>query len=204
MGISVLGTLAVGGQKVEVKADFGSDHVTFSGGRRGEVKFRDMEVVSTNKGTLKLRVDGAVMEFPIGDKVDRLANKIRKPPTRAEKMGIKPGQRVLVELEDSGFRKEVKALGVKEAPNELDHLVVGAYSLLDLDFVSWSSRIHKDGGVWVIFRKGRPDFRETDILAAGREAGLRDYRVARFDEKRTALKFVWPLEKRDDVALEEE
>lgn len=200
MGITVIGRLTVGGQDVEVKADFGSDHVTFSGGRRGEVKYADVQVASTTKGILRLVVDGAVMQFPIGDKVDRLAAKIRKPPSRAQKMGIRPGQRVQVDLDDRGLRKEIAALGVQGGAEALDALIVGVHHASELDFPSWASRIHDQGGVWVVYRKGRPDLRERDVLQEGRAAGLRDYRIVRFDEKRTAIKFVWPLVDREPRA----
>jgi len=63
MGTEAEGTLTVGGQKVNVRADFASDHVTFSGGRRGEVAYSAIQVVGTAKGILRLRVDDAPMEF---------------------------------------------------------------------------------------------------------------------------------------------
>src|SRR5262245_38006401 len=56
MGTIAEGTVIVGGQRVNCKADFASDHVTFSGGRRGEVPYSKIQVVATAKGLLKLRV----------------------------------------------------------------------------------------------------------------------------------------------------
>jgi hypothetical protein len=47
VGTEAEGTVTVGGQKVNVRADFASDHVTFSGGRRGEVPYKSIEVVGT-------------------------------------------------------------------------------------------------------------------------------------------------------------
>src|SRR5689334_8492653 len=91
MGTEVQGTVTVGGTKVNTKGDFASDHVTFSGGRRGEVPYSKIEVLGTAKGILRLRVDGAIMEFPLGTKVDRIAAKIRKPPTLMDKLGVRSG-----------------------------------------------------------------------------------------------------------------
>src|ERR1041385_4390895 len=110
MGTIAEGTVTVGGQKVNCKADFASDHVLFSGGRRGEVPYTKIEVLGTAKGLLKLRVDGAAMEFPLGDKVDRIAAKIRRPPTLMDKLGVKAGLDVaVVDVNAKGLLAELAA-----------------------------------------------------------------------------------------------
>jgi len=203
MGLEVAGTVTVGGQKVPIQADFGSDRVRLSGGKRGDVPYKQVEVVSTTKGILKLRVDGTPMEFPIGATVDRLANKIRKPPSRAEKMGIKPGQRAhLVGPIDRSFVDELRAIlpkfGEGRPRGKVDLIVYAAKSRTDLDEVAvLASLIEDDGAVWVVYKKGKRDPSEDDVLLAGRKAGLKDIKVARFSETHTALKFVVPLADRD-------
>jgi hypothetical protein len=49
----------------------------------------------------------------------------------------------------------------------------------------------------VVAPKGRADPTERDVLAAGREAGLTDVKVAKFSDTHTAHKFVIPRERRD-------
>ena len=203
MGLEVQGTVTVGGQKVPIQADFGSDRVRLSGGKRGDVPYKQVEVVSTTKGILKLRVDGTPMEFPIGATVDRLANKIRKPPSRAEKMGIKPGLRAhLVGPIDRAFVNELAKIipdfaeGRPRTP--VDLIVFAAKVTLDLEEVAVLAELIKaDGALWVVYKKGKRDPSEDDVLAAGRKAGLKDIKVARFSDTHTALKFVVPLADRD-------
>lgn len=197
MGTEVQGTVTVGGQKVHVKADFASDHVTFSGGRRGEVPYAKIQVVGTAKGILKLRVDDAVMEFPLGEKVDRLANKIRSPPTLMDKLGVKPGARVAgVEVPGALAKQLAKAADYTDRePNQpVPMLFLGIEALEGLERIAnLVRRLQPEGALWVVYPKGRRDLRESDVLAAGRAAGLKDVKVARISERHTALKFVVPL-----------
>lgn len=208
MGTIVEGTVTVGGQKVNCKADFASDHVTFSGGRRGEVPYTKVEVLGTAKGVLRLRVDGALMDFPLGAKVDRVAAKIRKPPTLMEKLGVTPGLRVAtVNVDAKAFTIELGKLvpdAIRGEPaRPVDLLFLGVRGRDELDRIAGAARhLKPDGGMWVVYPKGRRDLRESDVLAAGREAGLKDIKVARVSTELTALKFVIPVADRpaDDAS----
>lgn len=199
MGQEVAGTVTVGGQKVNVKGDFGSDRVRLSGGKRGDVPYKEVEVVSTAKGVLKLRIDGTILEFEVGSTIDRLANKIRNPATRLEKMGLKPGLAVaVVGPQDKSFLDELRKAGVafKDGRPSTPHdaVVYAAKSMEDLEAIAdLAGRIKPDGGLWVVYRKGKRDPSELDVIEAGRAAGLKDIKVARFSPTHTALKFVVPL-----------
>jgi hypothetical protein len=205
MGTIAEGTVTVGGQKVNCKADFASDHVTFSGGRRGEVPYTKVQVLGTAKGVLRLRVDGALMDFPLGTKVDRVAAKIRKPPTLMEKLGVHSGLKVaVVNIEAKAFNVEL----AKSAPDAIhgepgrpvDLLFLAVRGRDELDRIAGMERhLKPDGGLWVVYPKGKRDLRESDVLAAGREAGLKDQKVARVSTEFTALKFVRPMESRAEA-----
>ena len=202
MGTIAEGTVTVGGQKVNCKADFASDHVTFSGGRRGEVPYTKVEVLGTAKGVLRLRVDGALMDFPLGPKVDRIAAKIRKPPTLMEKLGVKPGLSVAsINVDAKAFTVELEKVapdakhGTPGRPVDLLFLAVRGRDELER-IAGMERHLKPDGGLWVVYPKGRRDLRESDVLAAGREAGLKDIKVARVSTTLTALKFVRPVDER--------
>ena len=57
-------------------------------------------------------------------------------------------------------------------------------------------RIKRDGAVWTIRPKGSPLVSESDLMKAGRAAGLVDVKVVRFSETHTAEKFVVPKKMR--------
>lgn len=202
MGQEFDGTITVGGQKVNIRADFGSDRVRFSGGRRGDVPYKQVQVLGTSKGILRIRADGAEMQFAVGANVDRLANKIRSPPGRLDKMGIKPGlSAAIVGDLDDAFVAELRAVlpdvATRPPTGQVDLIVLAVRSLDELGQVAaLAPHLTPDGGLWVVYRKGKRDPSELDVITAGRAAGLRDFRVARFSETHTALKFVVPLEQR--------
>ena len=198
MGTEAEGTLTVGGTKVNVRGDFASDHVTFSGGRRGEVPYSAIQVVGTAKGILKLRVDDAPMEFVLGDKVERIAAKIRKPPTLMDKLGVKPGMKAVALSVPHSLLKELRAVlpDIQErGPGRpVDLLFVGATAPEELEQLHGLAGKLADGGaLWVVYPKGRQDtIREADVLSVGRAAGLKDVKVARISPSHTALKFMAP------------
>lgn len=47
-------------------------------------------------------------------------------------------------------------------------------------------------GLWIVYPKGVAAIREIEVLKAGRDAGLKDIKVASFSSTHTALKFVVP------------
>src|SRR5438270_14069419 len=78
-----------------------------------------------------------------------------------------------------------------------DVVLFGAASHKDLGRIpSFLPKLAPAGAVWVVYRKGGTPPTENDVLAAGRAAGLKDVKVARFSPTHTALKFVRPLSAR--------
>jgi hypothetical protein len=57
-------------------------------------------------------------------------------------------------------------------------------------------QIKPEGGIWVVWPKGRKEFREDDVRAAGPSMGLVDIKVVAFSETLSALKMVIPLKLR--------
>jgi hypothetical protein len=55
------------------------------------------------------------------------------------------------------------------------------------------------GAIWVLWPKGRKEFREDDIRAFGPEAGLVDVKVVAFSETLSGLKMVIPVAQRPRV-----
>jgi len=47
-----------------------------------------------------------------------------------------------------------------------------------------------------VYPKGLKSITETEVIGAGRKAGLKDVKVVGFSTTHTALKFVIPVEKR--------
>ena len=124
--------------------------------------------------------------FHLGDAAQKWATRIRNPPSRLDKLGVKPGMRVrLIGRFESAFTDEVKARGALAVRSkaELTFLAAGTKDqLVELAYLT-------DGPVWVVYPKGVKAITENDVIAAGRAIGMVDIKVASFSVEQTALKF---------------
>jgi hypothetical protein len=153
----------------------------------------------------RLIIDGpkvhAVLE--LGAKyAARWAEKIKNPPSRLDKLGVKPESKVCVlGVDDAQFRSELEARGAVVTAGKV---VAGA----DLIFfaANRSAELAKlgklkeslapAGGIWVVRPKGVDSISEKDVLEAGKAAGLVDVKVCAFSPTHTAEKLVIPVTKR--------
>ena len=115
---------------------------------------------------------------------------------------MKPGQRILIlEIPDSSFLNEIKPFAPIFAEGkpagDLDLIFFGAEAKEDLKHLARLRKsIVKNGGIWVVYPKGKQHIREIDVIAAGKSAGLTDNKVCSFSVTHTALRFVIPLAQR--------
>ena len=113
-----------------------------------------------------------------------------------DKLGIKPGARVSVlAVDDADFMAELIdrtgdiSLGAVSPLS--DAVFLGVEQPDDMAaMATLRSVIKPDGAVWVVYRKGRKDFNENDVLRLGLETGLVDVKVVRFSDTYSATKFV--------------
>jgi len=132
-----------------------------------------------------------------------------RPPERdyshralLDKLGVKPQQKVAVlGVEDAQFLKDlavrVPDFARDKPPADADIVFAAAEDTKALARLkSLAGAIAKSGAVWVVYPKGQKHIRETDVIAAGKSAGLTDNKVCKFSETHTALRFVIPLARR--------
>ena len=140
--------------------------------------------------------------FDLGAPAARWADKITNPPSRADKLGIKPGLTVLLSgVSDVVFRAELERHGVRivtRAPaGGADLVFVGAErpsGLTRLERLRLA--IKPNGAIWVVRPKGRSGVSESAVMLAGKQAGLVDVKVVSFSDTHTAEKFVIPVARR--------
>jgi len=113
-----------------------------------------------------------------------------------DKLGIKPDARVsILAVDDGDFMAELIErtgdISLGGASPSSDAVFLGVEAPDDIaPMAALRSVIKPDGAVWVVYRKGRKDFNENDVLRLGLETGLVDVKVVRFSETHTATKFV--------------
>jgi hypothetical protein len=181
------------------KAHLETDYLLFRAAPAERLKllFKDLTGVKAAAGVLTLEFAGGPAEFDLGGAAEKWAVKILHPPSRLDKLGVKPGLKVRLvgEFEDD-FRRELTGRNA-EAPAaraKADLLFLAAETAAGLKRVpKIAAGIRPDGALWVVYPKGVTAIREIQVLRAGREAGLKDIKVASFSATHTALKFVLPL-----------
>ncbi len=202
MGAEAKCELTFGRTKASGKALLETDALIFRGGEvRLAVPYKQMSAVEARNGALRVTFPEGVAEFAIGAAATKWADKILHPPSRIDKLGIKPHHVVLVlGVRDEGFAREVAGSAAKvltRAAGAADIIFYAADTRAALERLTpLLAHLARDGAIWVIRPKGVAAITERDVMQAGKKAGLVDVKVARFSDTHTAEKFVIPVAKR--------
>jgi len=177
--------------------------------RGGDLKlsipFAAMSRVAARGGTLRVTFPGGTAAFELGDAAPKWADKILHPPSRLQKIGVKPAWRVsAIGVDDAAFLAELEAavahLSIGRVTKECDAIFFGATREAELSRLATVKRSLKPtGALWIIRPKGRPEISERATMAAGKAAGLVDVKVVGFSATHTAEKFVIPVAARPPV-----
>jgi hypothetical protein len=185
------------GQELKCRVDFGrqtsegkalleSTEIIFRGGFRVKIPFQAIESMEASGGKLNIKFPEGLAVFHLGEKAQKWADRIRNPPSRLDKLGVKPESKVqLIGKHDEDFRRELTNRGaaiVKSKPDLAFLAVKQKDELVELAYLTESP-------VWIVYPKGLKSITENDVLAAGRAAGFSDIKVCAFSPTHTALKF---------------
>lgn len=196
MGQEIACTGSSAGRRAAGRALLETDELLFRGeGLRLQIPYASVTAARAVDGVLEVDHEGGTSAFEIGDKAARWAHQILNPKSVIEKLGVKPGQRVILRgMEADGFAADLEARGAELVEADADHLFVLVDNHEDLAGIrGLVPLIARDGAVWTLRPKGRKDLTEGDVRAAGKAAGLVDVKVVRFSDTHTAEKFVIPV-----------
>lgn len=119
---------------------------------------------------------------------------IQNPPSRLDKLGVKPGMTVVVDgVEDEAFITELETrVALGEAEEDIDILFLGVEDLADFDRIEdWEGALGSKGAIWIVAQKGKgAPLKDVEILEAVRGLGFVDTKVCAFSSSHTALRFV--------------
>jgi hypothetical protein len=203
MGAEAICEAKLGRATSRGKALLETTEVLFRGEFRARVPFAEITrmkvagealMIGSPRGTLTLELGAATAR--------RWIEKIKNPPGRLDKLGVKPGTRVALVGSfafDATFADELAARGAAtSAEGPVDALFFAPASPAELARVATlAKRLDPAGGLWIVRPKGKDALvTETDTRRAGLTVGLVDVKVAAFSETHTALRFVIPVAKR--------
>jgi hypothetical protein len=96
MGLEADCTVRHGRRKSAGKARLEEKDVQFRGDFRLDIPFAEISSTEAKRGMLRIAFSGGTAEFQLGAAAEKWALKIRYPKPLIEKIGIKPGMRVLL------------------------------------------------------------------------------------------------------------
>lgn len=177
----------------------------FRGPFRLRVPLAEIQSIDAQDGTLEVRFGGKSAHFEVGPSAAAWVKAVRQPKTVVDKLGLKPGQRmVILGLDDADLMSQAEARGVqvgKRLSSDLDHLFFAISSEKDLNRLrALSGHLKPDGALWVLRPKGTGGVSELATRAAGQAAGLVDVKIVAFSGVYTAEKFVIPVARRKQLA----
>lgn len=202
MGLEAVCEATFGGQRGEGKAHLEPEQLDFRGDFRLRIPVKAVKSVEARKGELRIEWPEGVATFRLGPQAEAWALKIRYPRSLLDKLGVKPGSRVAVLgafepyfLADLAGRTSDVSKGRAKKDSDLLFVAMSAKSGL-ASLGALRERIKPEGGIWVVWPKGRKEFREDDVRAAGPSLGLVDVKVVAFSDALSALKMVIPVKLR--------
>jgi hypothetical protein len=199
MGAEAKCLVRVGSRRTPGTARLETDVLQFRGGDvRLSIPFKMMTKVDARGGVLSVTSADGTARFEIGEAATRWADRILHPPSRLEKIGVKPEWRVsAVGVHDGAFLAELEGavafISIGRVIKPSDAIFFGAARAAELSHLDrLRESLTPSGALWVIRPKGRPEISEAAVMAAGKAAGLVDVKVVAFSATHTAEKFVIP------------
>ncbi len=200
MGSEAAVTVRFNGVTAAGKARLETEVLQFRGGDlKLSIPFKRMSKVAARGGTLSVTFPDGTASFELGAAAPKWADKILHPPSRLQKIGVKPEWRAAaIGVADAAFLQELEAgiatLSVGRVPKECDAIFLGVTSEAELSrLAKLKASLKPNGALWIIRPKGRPEISERATMAAGKAAGLVDVKVVGFSATHTAEKFVIPV-----------
>lgn len=198
MGYDAACTLHLDGETVTGKAYLEQHKLLFRGPVRLAIPLQSIASATADDGSLTIRFGRQMAIFDVGACAGRWAARITSPPSRLEKLGIKPRMAVAATgTIHEDLLEEIRSQGVratrKPRAGETDILFYGVERRAALDRLpALKPALKANGALWVIRPKGSPAISESDVMTAGKLAGLVDVKVVSFSVTHTAEKFVIP------------
>jgi hypothetical protein len=196
---------SLGKQKARGKALLETSELIFrgeDGGLRLTIPFASVKSAKAVNGELRLEVPEGLAVFVLGANAEKWCEKILHPKTRSEKLGVKAHETVcLLGKFDDDFLAELgsstKNVSLGKIAGAPDWIFFAAESAKELSQVAKLAKSLQDrAALWIVYPKGQKQITESDVIGAGRKAGLKDVKVVGFSPTQTALKFVIPAENR--------
>jgi hypothetical protein len=194
MGLTADCTIEVNGEMIKGKALLETAELLFRGPRRIRVPFSAITNLQTVDEKLVVSCPDGPVIFHLGPAALKWEKKIRNPPTLLDKLGCKAELRLNINgAFEVPFLEQLQTVGMKMARKDVDILLFRPESASALSKIeAFVRRIKPEGAIWVVYPKGVKSITEAQVMAAAKNEGMVDVKVAGFSPTLTAIKFVIP------------
>lgn len=199
MGLEATCQVRHAGQASTGKARLEEKELFFRGDFRLKIPFAELTQFEAKDGSLRVEWPSGEAFFDLGSKqAEKWYLKIRYPRNLIDKLGVKPGQRVMAfGVDDANFwkllRDRTQEIATEDCEMEFDWVFARYEDPSDLaKLPTLRNRIRKTGAIWVLWPKGRPRLKEDHVRAAALGCGLVDVKVVSFSETLSGLKLMIP------------
>jgi hypothetical protein len=207
MGAESQCTVQFNGQRSEGKALLETDYLLFRGTFRLKIPHKAITKLDAQHGTLRVTFSDGIAIFELGASATTWAEKIKNPRSLLDKLGVKHGMRVAVlGVDDEKFTEQLAQrttdIARRTPKKDTDIVFFGAHAASDLSrLTKLREHLTPAGAIWVVHTKGKgAAFKDVDVFAAAKTAGLVDVKVASFSATHTAEKLVVPVKLRKSSA----
>ena len=204
MGYDSACTLTIDGRAFRGTAVLEQKELLFRGDLRLMIPLSGIDEARADAGRLVIVFGGRSAALEIGaGMAEKWAKRITSPPSRLDKLGVKPGMRIaLVGMDDDALIEDIGAKGARLETSArskgLDMIFFAAHAPRDLSRLeAIAGRLEPAGAIWLIRAKGRgAPISERQSMAAGKKAGLVDVKVVSYSDTHSAEKYVIPVARR--------
>jgi len=208
MGLEATCAATLDGERSRGQAQLEGSELLYrstSANARARVLLGELTSLKVSGKTLTLEWKGRKLALDLGADAVAWAEKIKNPPSRLTKLGVKPASRVALVGDfafDESFERELGMAGSADAAATVrapvDLLFYAPATPAALARIgALSKRLAPSGALWIVRPKGKDTpITEDATRRAGLDAGLVDVKVVAFSATHSSMKFVIPLAKR--------
>lgn len=195
MGNEAVCPVQVDAMRGEAKVLLETDELVLRSPFRLTIPFAAMKKIEADDEKLRFRWESREVSVELGRDARKWAERIRNPKSLTDKLGMKAGQRISIQGRfDAKFIEQLQEQGAdisNRMRRDSDLVLVAIDHRDDLDqLVGMRENLAPHGALWVVRPKGSDAISESEVMAAGKSAGLVDVKVVRFSPTHTAEKFV--------------
>jgi len=196
MGREAVCSVRFGRQTSDGKALLETEEILFRGDFRLKIPFSGIQSVRVVQGRLVVKTKDGTASFALGAEAAKWAERILNPKSVLDKLGVKAGMVISVlGAADPKLARDAKARSATVSAGRLardsDLVFLFAESVSKLGRLkSARAAMRPNGGIWVIWPKGRPALGGDQVRSAAKSAGLVDVKVVSYSPTHTGLKLV--------------